>query len=67
MLISNVRMFVMITMMMTMMYFYCEKEISEVLVQGAGHTEEKSREVICWYDQRNVAWCEASALIDRWQ
>ncbi len=27
-------MFVMITMMMTMMYFYCEKEIFDILVQG---------------------------------
>ena len=38
-------MFVMITMMMmmTMMYFYCEKEISEVLVQGRV-VQEKSEE-----------------------
>lgn len=55
-------MFVMITMMMTMMYFYCEKEISEVLVQG--RVIQKKGEGR-WSEQRNVAWREASALMDR--
>lgn len=31
----------MITLMMTMMYFHCEKEISEVLVQGRVTQEKK--------------------------
>lgn len=55
-------MFVMITMMMNMMYFYCEKEISEVLVQGRVIQEKSEGR---WSEQRNVAWCKVSALIDR--
>lgn len=45
MLIFNVRMFVMMKLMMTMMYFYCEKEISGVLIQG-WVTQEESEERI---------------------
>lgn len=44
-LIFNVRMFVMMKLMMTMMYFYCEKEISGVLIQG-WVTQEESEERI---------------------
>lgn len=53
----------MITLMMTMMYFYCEKEISEVLVQGRD-IQEKNEGRIRWSEQRNVARCKASALIE---
>lgn len=51
-------MFVMKTMMMmTMMYFYCEKEISEVLVQGRVVQEKKAKggDSLVWTKECSMA------------
>lgn len=40
---------------MTMIYFYCEKEISG----GAGHTGKKWREVIGWSEQKECSMVQS--------
>lgn len=53
-------MFVMITMMMTMMYFYCEKEISEYSYRSGSYRRKvKGGEV---FEQRNVAWLQSFSI-----